>query len=367
MKATFQAVGAFATFLCATTSSFSARAQDVCEAFAKYGVYDTRSSASDSDRAASFRSWFCQSSFQNKQDADAAGLSLGYGGFNLGFDSSKENWSQFSSNYCRDDTYNARYRQSTAAFVHTINANASNNMLACFRRGGLHARTIQGARADTFYVEARMDPTGESTTATVTDFYVEGGNCKGPLKPGFVITSAGAEMICRRSGNQAVDLTLSANERVNWDTPRGLSEIVPPEEWPQKQQISIRATDFVRGTNVAIDQCTVGPGILANAPPCNAAPNAAEFDFSVAAPGAYQLEIYFAAANGWPRPIKVYLNGTVIRDQALSETTGGWGNEKLTWSEVGRVTLKEGANIIRLERSDVFPHIHDLKLVPILD
>ncbi len=341
------------------------QAQDVCEAFAKYGIYDTQTETSDTDKAASFRSWFCQSKFESKQAADSAGLSLGYGSFTLGFDSNSESWSQFSSNYCRDDSYSTKYRQATFSFVQTINANASNNMLACFLRGGLHARVVPGARQDTFYVQARMNPTGSTTKASVVGFSVIGGTCSGSMKNGYEITAAGVEQICQRAGEQAVDISLSASEQVNWDTPRGLKRIVTPPPAPTKQPISIRAQDFVRGTNVAIDQCVAGPGTLANAPPCNTAPNAAEFDFVATAAGAYRLDINFAAAIS--RPVKVILNGRVVRDQALSETTGSWLNSNLRWSEVGRVVLKEGSNTVRLERPDVFPHIHDLRFVPVAE
>lgn len=351
----------FATFF--TLLPQTLYAQDVCEAFAKYGIYDTQTTTSDTDKASSFRSWFCQNNFGSKQAADAAGLSLGYGDFTLGFDSSNQSWSQFSSNYCRDDSYSTKYRQATISFIQTINSNASNNMLACFIRGGLHARILPGARQDTFYVQVRMNPTGVTTKASVVSFSVVGGTCSGPITNGYEVTSAGAEQICQRAGDQAVDISLSASELVNWDSPRGLKRIVTLPEPPQKQPVSIRAQDFVRGTNVAIDQCVAGPGTLANAPPCNSAPNAVEFDFVANAAGAYRLDINFAAAS--PRPVKVILNGRIIRDQALNETTGSWLNSNLRWSEVGQVALKEGANTVRLERPDVFPHIHDLRFVPV--
>ena len=349
---------------CAVTPLL-AGAQDVCEAFARYGIYDTQSSTSDTDKAESFRSWFCQSKFESKQSADSAGLSLGYGGFTLGYDSNNESWSQFSSNYCRDDSYKASYRQATKSFVQTISSTASNNMLACFTRGGLHARIIQGARQDTFYVQSRMNPVGPTTKATVVGFTVVGGTCSGPLQNGYEITAGGVEQICQRAGTQAVDISLTTSDQVNWDTPRGLNQIVVPKPPPPKSAISIRAQDFVRGTSVAIDQCVAGPGTLANAPPCGPASNAAEFDFSVKVSGTYRLDINFAAAES--RPVRVILNGKVVRDQALSETTGSWLNSNLRWSEIGQVSLKEGANTVRIERGAVFPHIHDLRFVPVTE
>lgn len=337
-------------------------AQDVCESFAKYGIYDTRATTSDTDKASSFRSWFCQNKFESKQAADSAGFSLGYGDFSLGYDSNSQSWANFSSTYCRDESYSTKYRQATLSYVQTINANASNNMLACFLRGGLHARIIPGVGPDTFIFQARMAPTGSATKASVVSFSVIGATCIAPIANGYEITSAGIEVLCQRSPAQAVDISLSASEQVNWDTPRGLKKPIVYPRLPDKKQIVIRAQDFVRGTNVAIDQCVAGPGILANAPPCGGAPNAAEFDFEVKASGAYRLDINFTAAAS--RPVKVILNRKVVRDQAISETTGSWLNSNLRWSEVGRVFLKEGANIVRLERNDVFPHIHDLRFVP---
>jgi hypothetical protein len=60
------------------------------------------------------------------------------------------------------------------------------------------------------------------------------------------------------------------------------------------------------------------------------------------AAGAYQLDINDAAAAS--RPVQVTVNGIVVRDQALSDTTGGWLNADLRWVEMGRVMLKKGTN-----------------------
>ncbi|CAH1091333.1 hypothetical protein [Candidatus Nitrotoga sp. 1052] len=170
---------------------------------------------------------------------------------------------------------------------------------------------------------------------------------------------------CRMYTNGLIDKT-TYNELVRQVLPSFRPQAQPEsagDSVPPKKAIVIRAQDFVRGTNVAIDQCVVGPGTLANALPCIGQPNAAEFDFSVSAAGAYRLEINYTAASS--RPVKVILNGTVISDQALNGTTGNWLNSNLRWVEIGKVVLKEGSNTVRLERSDVFPHIHDLRFVPV--
>ena len=135
-----------------------------------------------------------------------------------------------------------------------------------------------------------------------------------------------------------------------------------PTAPPVVQPVFIQAKDFVRGTHVAIDQCTPGPGILANALPCHARANAAEFDFVSKSAGDFLLSIYYTAEAS--RPVKLTLNGKVIRDQALSEVSGSWSNNGLKWFDIGVFPLVQGSNTIRMERGDVFPHIKSLRFVP---
>lgn len=219
------------------------RAQEVCEAFTKYGIYNTQKTTSDTDKAASFRSWFCQSKFENKEAADAAGLSLGYGQFSLGFDSSNESWSQFSSNYCRDESYSTKYRQATLSFVQTIDANSSDNMLKCFLRDGLHARIIPGATEDTFFIAARLGTSGTVTEATVKSYVHDNATCTGDeIRKGSKIDSAGVEQTCTRLNDEAINIVLTTTEKINWDTPRTLPKIVKPI--PPKCALGVNGIDF---------------------------------------------------------------------------------------------------------------------------
>ena len=69
---------------------YAAIAASDCEIFAKYGIYDTRASSSDTSKADSFRSWFCQSNFAKKSDADSAGGDIGYDAYKLGYNQSTQ-------------------------------------------------------------------------------------------------------------------------------------------------------------------------------------------------------------------------------------------------------------------------------------
>nr|WP_315183654.1 hypothetical protein [uncultured Albidiferax sp.] len=131
----------------------------------------------------------------------------------------------------------------------------------------------------------------------------------------------------------------------------------------ERRAIDILARDFIGGVNVGIDKCTTGPGILGNAFPCDAAPNIAEFKFNMNAAGNYRLDINYAAATS--RPLNVSINSKPIFGGVAGETTGGWTNDFLKWVEIGKISFEVGDYVLRIDRNDVFPHIHSLRLVPV--
>lgn len=90
-------------------------------------------------------------------------------------------------------------------------------------------------------------------------------------------------------------------------------------------------------------------------------PNDAEFDITLPAAGAYQLEIRYAAAE--PRAIQMKLNGQPI-GEATTKATGGWNPDKQAWSLAGVFSFVAGKNTLRFERASYFPHIDKLALVP---
>lgn len=130
-----------------------------------------------------------------------------------------------------------------------------------------------------------------------------------------------------------------------------------------KQLVLIPAKNYVRGTNVAIGQCgPYGADVLLNASPCNSRPNVAEFDFVATRGGAYRLDVEYATAV--PRPVRVYINGGIAMQVAVGEATGCFTENCQKNLPQGIVQLKEGPNVIRLEREDVFPHIRRISFVP---
>lgn len=78
--------------------------------------------------------------------------------------------------------------------------------------------------------------------------------------------------------------------------------------------------------------------------------------------GRYRLDVEFAAMEA--RPVTILINGMVVRSDALNETTGGWSEANQSFRTQGYFDLRAGENRIRLERSNVFPHIRALRFVP---
>lgn len=136
--------------------------------------------------------------------------------------------------------------------------------------------------------------------------------------------------------------------------------ITPP---PVRQRIVIAAASFARGLNVAVGQCgPYGNGVLLNAAPCNARPNAAEWDFVAQAPGSYQLIIEYA--SGQNRAVRVRIDGQLVASSALSESTGCFTENCQEARPQATVQLTAGPHVLRLERDDVFPHIRTLIFEP---
>lgn len=91
-------------------------------------------------------------------------------------------------------------------------------------------------------------------------------------------------------------------------------------------------------------------------------PNYAEYDIEVAQTGTYQLELKYAAGSS--RPIKLFLNGRLITDEAAAGVTGGFGDADAKWMVEGIVELQSGKNVLRLERPGGTPHFDKVGLVP---
>lgn len=123
--------------------------------------------------------------------------------------------------------------------------------------------------------------------------------------------------------------------------------------------INVDAKQFTAAsTNIAVDSGSLyvcRAGIVGNAPPWGEQANSGVWAVNAPAAGTYLMEANYAALES--RPLKVSVNDAVVTASALSNVTGGWCLGDAKTYPVGVVTLKAGANTLRLDRASVFPHL----------
>ena len=115
-----------------------------CDTLARYGVYDVKSSSSDTQRAQSFRRFFCQQNFSQLASAQSFGLSFGVLIFSLGFSNTESNFRQTYSSFCDDQQFALNFRSVTEREVKRINPQVQDNIKSCIMRPGDHALIEQG-------------------------------------------------------------------------------------------------------------------------------------------------------------------------------------------------------------------------------
>ncbi len=127
--------------------------------------------------------------------------------------------------------------------------------------------------------------------------------------------------------------------------------------------IDIPALNYNRSTSHGIGQGEYGNGVvyaLGNAPNKNAE---YEFVFNGKKPTKLSLECVYAALES--RPLRIELNGKLVSDSALKETTAGWQKGDGRAFVVGPVEVNPGKNILSITTNTVStPHISEFRLVP---
>ena len=85
-----------------------------------------------------------------------------------------------------------------------------------------------------------------------------------------------------------------------------------------------------------------------------------QWEAVVGGPGGYSgpenLYIHWRMCSEESRPCRLTINGKVLDDRALGQTTGGFKAEHLAWVTTGPFPLEKGKQTIRLEASEYMPH-----------
>ncbi len=121
---------------------------------------------------------------------------------------------------------------------------------------------------------------------------------------------------------------------------------------PQDGVVLIEAETVSRG-NLSVLTEGYGEGIGIIGGP--AGPNEGEIDVQIPSDGVYQIAVRYAAEAA--RPTKLLIDGRTIKAKAIGEVTGTWFPDTQRWFLEGRVRLKAGQRVVRLERNGPIPHI----------
>ena len=121
------------------------------------------------------------------------------------------------------------------------------------------------------------------------------------------------------------------------------------------------AEDFQRG-NVSVIDTGNGADIGIISDP-GSQQNFVEWDFDLPADGQYVLQFRYAADQSRPGPLSI--NGTVVKTEAISQTTGGWGPLNQQWFTEGQFPFAVGTNVIRLESQPCMSHLDRIRLLRI--
>ena len=167
-----------------------------------------------------------------------------------------------------------------------------------------------------------------------------------------------------KTNNQVLITAMIAGSANSLTLPRTYPTIKNPPT--PRTTIIVRATEFLRPVNVALQgppNMNYGVDVLLNAPPYNCVRNAADFEFSAVA-GSYKLKIEYASVEA--RPVILSLNNEIAIPNAMNAPTGGYDITFQRELNQGTVNLKNGINVLHIERNCYFPHIRTFIFEPII-
>lgn len=137
--------------------------------------------------------------------------------------------------------------------------------------------------------------------------------------------------------------------------PRGLSYL-PQGAWVTE------AEKFARG-NVLRDMGNYGKGIGIIGDHAKQK-HFVEYEFKAEKAGRYEIRLRYAAKDA--RPVRLLINGKLVKENAMGKVTGGWHPQHQQWISEGVYEFTAGVNVVRLEdgKSKLFSHLDMVMVIP---
>lgn len=239
--------------------------------------------------------------------------------------------------------------------------------------GGSVILTADSVSRGPFPIQVSWRPQRGVGSATLT-IEVRGASISGSNKLSQRLEGATDRPFILEPDSSSQPITLTAEIAGAADVlvlPREFKRSAPPPPAPAppppppRVSVRIPASAFMQPTNVALGgpNNIYGADVLLNAPPYGEAHNSATWEFRVVRGGTYLLKAEYAAAQA--RPVRIFINGTEVIPAALAAPTGCWTPNCQQTLNQGRVELRDGTNVLRVERSSVFPHIRGWIFEPV--
>ena len=328
-----------------------------CVEFARIGIYDVRSSQSETSRARAFRNWYCQSGSDTSSSNSSFGLSAimptDSMPITLGFEKSDSGRREMKNEVCSENFESDQNFTKLTQYVKTINPAVVSAFQACITQSGFHVWLEQAAHPKRFFVRARFVASGKTTKVERVVIRAPS-TVQCDLQSISEVGASTVERLCTRT-RAAVDITVNADENPIRDTPLSLSALVEPRPVVRKL-----ADAFVRDRSSNVTTATAagypdyGQNTLFTKQPPKY-PTKAVYDIYFPKGGNYDLHVQYQIHV--ERQVDVTFNDDKVGSFGAI-TTGD------DWSYVATINATPGTNTLSFWRSGDMPHVKAIKFLP---
>jgi hypothetical protein len=323
-----------------------------------------------------------KATFEELKKSSGGGGSLAIGPLSIGGGTSWDEFSQKRERLFQQEQFSMDYNEASNLVTSGIPQHVTTAWTACKQscgNSGFGCWAVDSSK-NTVTVTCAWTPPVGGSSGIVRNSTITGGSSDNapagrafPDNYTFAINSR-ESFIFRRELGETFRLVANVNGYttslvVPPPAPVVVQTTPPPP--PPLKPIYIRAIDFVRSRSMKVQAASADPraagayggDIIMNAPDYNRGDNTIEYDVYSVREGVYKLWVEYASQD--PRPVKIYINGDLVMDSALSELTGGFAPQNQQFREQGTIRLKGGQNTLKLHTDRVIPHIRNIRFDPV--